>query len=554
LNVVAVVDPLSAGAQRAATLLAVLRDRLGLAVTLALAPAPEVSALPLKSFYRLVMGESACAALAADGAASAAGTAASARFTRLPRQHVLTLRLETPEAWNVQSMAAVQDADNLRCEAGAGSTADCGDVPGSDVSRLQYTLKDLLVSGQCFETRRGGGLALPQGLQLILRPADISGTAVRGSDTVVMQNLGYFQLKANPGVWALRLAPGRGSDLYEMSAPPARFRGDGGFESEADTNGAVATASIVAVRDFYSSTERLGVRKRKGMENVPLLEDISSKGDATGAAGGGDAAATGVAADAVEGKGPRGGPPSGRSRKGGGGMWSSLKRGLFGDGDGDAAAATDTARSGGDNGTGSGAVAVGVAGPPETMHIFSLATGHLYERFLKIMMLSVTKRASMPVKFWLLENYLSPPFKASAAAMAEAGGFEVGYVTYKWPGWLRQQTDKQRIIWGYKILFLDVLFPLDVKKVIYVDADQVVRADLAELWRLDLQGRPYGYTPFCSSREETLGYQFWRGGFWKNHLGPRPYHISALYVVDLVRFRRTAVADELRSIYSTLSR
>ena len=44
-------------------------------------------------------------------------------------------------------------------------------------------------------------------------------------------------------------------------------------------------------------------------------------------------------------------------------------------------------------------------------------------------------------------------------------GFEVGYVSYTWPSWLTQQTQKQRIIWGYKILFLDVLFPLHIKKV-----------------------------------------------------------------------------------------
>jgi UDP-glucose:glycoprotein glucosyltransferase len=68
----------------------------------------------------------------------------------------------------------------------------------------------------------------------------------------------------------------------------------------------------------------------------------------------------------------------------------------------------------------------------------------------------------------------------------------VEFVSYKWPNWLRQQSEKQRIIWGYKILFLDVLFPLDVEKVIYVDADQVVRADLKELWDLDLGGAPYG--------------------------------------------------------------
>ena len=47
---------------------------------------------------------------------------------------------------------------------------------------------------------------------------------------------------------------------------------------------------------------------------------------------------------------------------------------------------------------------------------------------------------------------------------------------------------------------------------------------------MDLGGKPYGYTPFCTSREETLGFQFWRSGYWKEHLRGKPYHISALYV------------------------
>jgi len=171
------------------------------------------------------------------------------------------------------------------------------------------------------------------------------------------------------------------------------------------------------------------------------------------------------------------------------------------------------------------------------------------------MMLSATKRTpSAHLKFWLVENFLSPQFKRSVPALAAAAGFSVGYVTYKWPNWLRQQTEKQRIIWGYKILFLDVLFPLDVTKVIYVDSDQILRADLRELWEHDLQGAPYAYTPFCTSREETLGFQFWRAGYWKDHLAGRPYHISALYVVDLLAFRRAAVGDTLRSVYDNLSR
>lgn len=61
----------------------------------------------------------------------------------------------------------------------------------------------------------------------------------------------------------------------------------------------------------------------------------------------------------------------------------------------------------------------------------------------------------------------------SIPEMAREYGFEYELVRYKWPRWLHGQTEKQRLIWGYKILFLDVLFPLSVKKIIFVDADQV---------------------------------------------------------------------------------
>lgn len=36
-------------------------------------------------------------------------------------------------------------------------------------------------------------------------------------DTIVMANLGYFQLKANPGAWILRLRQGRSSDIFDIT-------------------------------------------------------------------------------------------------------------------------------------------------------------------------------------------------------------------------------------------------------------------------------------------------------------------------------------------------
>ena len=169
------------------------------------------------------------------------------------------------------------------------------------------------------------------------------------------------------------------------------------------------------------------------------------------------------------------------------------------------------------------------------------------------MMLSVMKTTKTPVKFWILKNFLSPSLKEFIPEYAKRYGFQYEYVHYKWPRWLNQQKERQRTIWGYKILFLDVLFPLNLKKIIFVDTDQIVRTDLTELRDLDLGGAPYGYTPFCDSNTEMEGFRFWKQGYWRNHLAGRKYHISAIYVVDLVKFRQIAAGDRLRGQYQALS-
>ncbi|KAF5311086.1 hypothetical protein D9619_007791 [Psilocybe cf. subviscida] len=156
--------------------------------------------------------------------------------------------------------------------------------------------------------------------------------------------------------------------------------------------------------------------------------------------------------------------------------------------------------------------------PQADINIFTVASGLLYERFEFI------------------------------PHMAEKYNFQYELVTYKWPSWLRAQTEKQRIIWAYKILFLDVLFPMDLKKVIFVDADQIVRADLKELVDLDLEGAPYGYTPMGDDNTDMEGFRFWKTGYWKEFLQGKPYHISALYVIDLL-----AAGDILRGQYQALS-
>jgi UDP-glucose:glycoprotein glucosyltransferase len=69
-----------------------------------------------------------------------------------------------------------------------------------------------------------------------------------------------------------------------------------------------------------------------------------------------------------------------------------------------------------------------------------------------------------------------------------------------------------------------------------------------------MTGAPLGYTPMCDNAREMDGFRFWKQGFWRDHLRGRPYHISALYVVDLAAFRAQAAGDQFRILYESLSK
>ncbi|XP_013193155.2 UDP-glucose:glycoprotein glucosyltransferase isoform X2 [Amyelois transitella] len=452
VEIVAVLEPASIAAQRLAPLLLVLRKVINCRIKLFLNPQDKNSDMPLKSFYRYVLEPELT--FTPSGAMSGG---ALARFSRLPHAPLLSMELRTPPNWLVECVKSVYDLDNIRL-------ADVDTVVHSE-----FELEYLLLEGHAWDTTLG---TPPRGLQLIL------GTRENPElmDTIVMANLGYFQLKANPGAWILRLRPGRSDEIYEIV-------------SHENTDTPAGSEDIqVLMSSFRSHVIKLRVQKRPDKQHVELL----AEGDDNS-----------------------------------GGIWNSIASSFGG---GEEQEVQD-----------------------ETINVFSVASGHLYERFLRIMMLSVLKNTKSPVKFWFLKNYLSPSLKDILPYMAQEYGFEYELVQYQWPRWLQRQRDRQRTIWGYKILFLDVLFPLHVKKIIFVDADQIVRADLKELVELDLGGAPYGYTPFCDSRKEMEGFRFWKQGYWRNHLQGRSYHISALYVVDLKRFRRIAAGDRLRGQYQALS-
>lgn len=476
IHIDAVIDPLSPTGQKLASLLQVLQKHVQTSMRIVLNPMSSLVDIPLKNYYRYVLPNTddySSTGFDVDGP--------KAFFANMPLSKTLTMNLDVPEPWLVEPVIAIHDLDNILLE-------NLGDTT---TLQAVFEVESLVLTGHCAEKDHEA----PRGLQLIL------GTKNRPHlvDTLVMANLGYWQMKVSPGVWYLQLAPGRSSELYALK---------GGNDGSQDQS----SLKRITIDDLRGKVVHLEVVKRKGKEHEKLL--VPSDGD-----------------DAVQ-----------QNKEG---SWNSnfLKwaSGFVG-------GRQQSMKGGPDKEHEKG----GRQG--KTINIFSIASGHLYERFLKIMILSVLKNTNRPVKFWFIKNYLSPQFKDVIPHMAQEYNFEYELITYKWPSWLHKQKEKQRIIWAYKILFLDVIFPLSLEKVIFVDADQIIRTDMGELYDMDIKGRPLAYTPFCDNNREMDGYKFWKQGFWKEHLRGRPYHISALYVVDLVKFRETAAGDNLRVFYETLSK
>lgn len=477
LDIVAVFEPLSRGAQKITSILLTLQNIVNADIRVFLNCIEKHSDMPLKSFFRFVINEEPnFNELSKDG-----WPQNQALFDSVPTSPLFTLGMVTPENWMVESVSTPYDLDNIHLD----------EVDGYGIS-ADFELEHLLLEGHCFEQSSGNP---PRGLQFILSSNSTLNTGhEKVQDTIVMANLGYFQLKASPGAWNLKLRPGRSEQIYTIV----------GHEN---TQPISSNENVITlIHNFRSSVIKVRVAKRPDKANEDLLVDSDDE-------------EYGDSAD-------------------GSSLWGSLSSWTSGSDTKKPNSYTELSEAQKDS---------------ERLNIFSLASGHLYERLLRIMMLSVLKNTKTPVKFWFLKNYLSPTFKNTLPIMAEKYNFDYELVQYKWPRWLHQQTEKQRVIWGYKILFLDVLFPLDVKKIIFVDADQVVRTDLKELRDFDLGGAPYGYTPFCDSREDMDGFRFWKHGYWASHLQGRRYHISALYVVDLVKFRRIAAGDRLRGQYQGLS-
>eukprot|EP01129_Flabellula_baltica_P009396 TRINITY_DN3831_c0_g1_i1.p1 TRINITY_DN3831_c0_g1~~TRINITY_DN3831_c0_g1_i1.p1 ORF type:complete len:1002 (+),score=253.35 TRINITY_DN3831_c0_g1_i1:715-3720(+) len=217
ITLTAILDPLSVSTQKISSILLYLAESLNAKLTVYLKP-QTLSTMPLKNFFKYSLSPLKFT----DSGRIQYGTV---EFLSLPQNTLLSTNVHSPSSWLVTSKYSPYDLDNIVLQ----------DLPQNEQSLYAvFELENILIEGSCADLSNNH--IPPRGLGLVLGDYEDDYK----SDTLVMSNLGYFQLKSNPGIWKLSLAPGVADDIYEIK----------------NTN------DFIAVDSFLGHTEKLLVKKK----------------------------------------------------------------------------------------------------------------------------------------------------------------------------------------------------------------------------------------------------------------------------------------------------
>ena len=329
----------------------------------------KCSEMPIKNYYRYILK----AKPEFDDIGSVKGSVMSV-FEDMPGSLLLTMNLKLPEAWMVETKIAAYDLDNIKFDNVEGK---------SKRIFVEYELEYVLIEGNCYdvEGHPGKGVQLELGDQY---------------DTLVMANLGYFQLKADPGVWKLSLREGPSKQIYHIH----KYDGSTGIQSSEHVQNYEFVN--VVLDSWHGMTLNLKLDRNPGQENADVLDETMAD------------------LNTEKSKKLANAAKSGDSKSGG--IWNSMKNAV-GLGAEDANAEINAVE-----GLNMAPNMQVTDDETDVINIFSLASGHLYERFMRMMMVSVRRHSTAKLRFWALSNCASPQFKASVPAMEKEYDIEIRFV------------------------------------------------------------------------------------------------------------------------------
>jgi len=152
---------------------------------------------------------------------------AMVRFDGLPEEPIYTLAMDVPASWLVRPRESKHDLDNIHLASLSPNERAIG-------VKALFDLDFLVIEGHARETF---ARAPPRGLQLQLVNLEFTPVA----DTLVVENLGYFQFRAKPGVFQLETMKGRGEEVFIMESV-----GNAGWDSPPVNSDAGAQVTLTS--------------------------------------------------------------------------------------------------------------------------------------------------------------------------------------------------------------------------------------------------------------------------------------------------------------------
>jgi UDP-glucose:glycoprotein glucosyltransferase len=237
-------DPASETAQRWVPILKTISRLDGVFLKVYLNPKSVLEELPVKRFYRYVVESSP--KFAVDGSIQGE----SAEFNGIPSSALLTMGMDVPAAWLVTAKESLHDLDNIKLNA----------LDRNGKVDATYELEYILIEGHARDTTVE---APPAGVQLVLS----TDKDPLYADTIIMANLGYFQFKANPGHYNMKLKAGRSRDIFKLESVGAT-----GYEAQPGDE-----TTEVALLSFQGVTLYPRLSREAGKEEEAVLETEAPK-------------------------------------------------------------------------------------------------------------------------------------------------------------------------------------------------------------------------------------------------------------------------------------
>jgi UDP-glucose:glycoprotein glucosyltransferase len=170
-------------------------------------------------------------------------------FHNLPLEPIYTLGLDEPSSWLVRPREARYDLDNIQLGVLSGEEQQHG-------VEVVYELDYLIVGGHA---RESGTNTPPRGVQLQLTTGHHNSI----DDTLVVENLGYLQFKAMPGVYQLEIREGHSREVFQLESA-----GNEGWQSPTVDE----AGNGITITSFEGVTLYPRLARLPGRENVDVLK------------------------------------------------------------------------------------------------------------------------------------------------------------------------------------------------------------------------------------------------------------------------------------------